>query len=161
MPRKPTEARTGPKMGGGATRVAETPTARQRASIQRLLLKMLPKGAVVRFRKNGLVPAYAWKNEDGRPEILTPKAKCNRSTAILAHEVAHVLLKHIQETNQTPGWLAEYEAEVVSLALCEALGEVPSKTVVKEAKAYVRRCMREEGVKLTHAPEHVQKWLKS
>jgi hypothetical protein len=70
--------------------------------------------------------------------------------AVFLHEVAHVVLGHLEKTDKTPKWEAEYDAEKWAFTIMQAEGIPVSDEIKANARAYVRECIEEAQLKDPH-----------
>lgn len=93
--------------------------------------------------------------QDGSKEILTPRPDTRDGLFYYLHEVAHVVLRHLYL--DLPIWQQEYEAEQWAIATMRREHIPVSRKMLKEAKKYVRACIKEAG-KDTKVPAKVKRW---
>jgi hypothetical protein len=116
-----------------------------------------PKGVKIRFKKEycSPAPAYARLLEDGTKEIYTPRPDTRDGLFYYLHECAHVILRHLYIN--IPTWKQEYEAEQWAIATMRREGVPVSRTMLKEAKRYVKNCIKEDKSK-PKVPYKIRKW---
>ncbi len=117
-----------------------------------------PKGVKIRFKRvfNAPAEAYAMLKQDGTKEIYTPRPDCRDGLFYYLHECAHVILRHLY-MEDLPIWKQEYEAEMWAIATMRREGIPVSRKMLKEAKKYVKACIKEAG-KDAKVPYKVRKW---
>jgi hypothetical protein len=116
-----------------------------------------PIGVKVRFKRGtSLKPAHAKVFKDGTKEILTPRPDTREGLYYFLHECSHLILRHFHIP--MPVWQMEYEAEQWTIATMRREGIPVPHSMLREAKKYVRQCIKEDKKKTKKVPYKVRRW---
>jgi hypothetical protein len=116
-----------------------------------------PRGVKIRFKRTFNSPdeAYVMLKSDGSKFMHTPRPDTRDGLYYYLHECAHVVLRHLYDV--VPTWQQEYEAEMWAIATMRREHVPVSRKMLKEAKKYVRDCIKEAG-KDAKIPYRVKRW---
>lgn len=132
--------------------------------------KYAPQGIKIRYKRGtAIMPAHANLYEG---EMLVPRPKTREALYIFLHECGHFHLKHFNACDTEVAKLRiaytgngqltraheEFEAEQWAMNTMRMEGLKVPQSMIKEARKYVRQCMKLKPKHDAETPGHIQQW---
>lgn len=126
---------------------------------EHLIARYLPKGVKVKWRTDGnWRPAWTDCDDLNRHSMLSPYPDTPYKSLVFLHECAHIANGDFR--HEVALHVQEYQAERTAMNWWRAEGKKVPREYLREAKAYVRECIKSDRKKGKPITAHVARWAK-